>query len=105
MKLTQGAGSSYLSSLDRRATDLRAQQILPKEKQKKKPTTASEVLSWLRSLPPRQTISLVPGTHVGRGKSTLKKLFFVFHVRAVACAPPFPQKQAAKEIPHVILRV
>lgn len=35
MKLTQGAGSSYLSSLDRRATDLRAQQILPKEKQKK----------------------------------------------------------------------
>lgn len=104
MKLTQGARSSYLSSLDRTATGLRAQQILSKKK-KKQPTTTSEVLSGLRRLPPRQTIYLVPGTHVGRGESTLKKLSFVFHVRAVACAPPFPPKKAAKEIPHVILRV
>lgn len=106
MKLTQGAGSSYLSSLDGRATDLRAQQILSKGKQKKKkPTTASEVLSGLRSLPPRQMMCLVPGTHVGREESTLKKLSFVFHVRAVACVPPYPPKKATKETPHVILRI
>ena len=61
------------------------------------------MLSGLRRLPPRQTIYLVPGTHVGRGEATLKKLSFVFHVHAVACAPPRPPKKGKVKVTAAVL--
>lgn len=59
-------------------------------------------LRRLRSLPPRQMISLIPGAHVGRGEPTFRSCLLTSMCMLWHVSPP---KQAAtREAPHLILK-
>lgn len=98
MKLTQGAGSSYLSSLDRRATGLRAQQILSKEKEKKKASNSQWGAQWAKEVTSKADDLSGAWDPCWKGRINSQKVVLCLPCACCGmCASPPPKKSSKRD--------